>query len=392
MGTVRKKGRKFAVAVTVLNGGTGEAIGRRAGTARGVRKLAAVSATLGAQCAEYVAQGQFKASETAAQARPAAPATPPPGKAVRTAASPGDTSDVPVYKPSSAAPPPAAEAKSSRRGEGEEDEGVRKQADRGSLAGLFAVSVALGFSSRVATVSVTNADQGQSAPSDSKYDGGMFPEFTVRADLYPVTFFTRSFFRNLGLGVGYTRHLTISTKMPAKNQATGVDEQVPVSTSSQELLLDLKLRWAILSSATSPEVTFLAGFGLRDFNLGDNTVLPSLNYRFVRLGVEGSVPLWTPLAAVFVGFDARPLLGVGQESVDHLGVKSGGFGFAVRGGAQGRLSLGITYFLVAEFLRFTAEWKGLAEDTTNLGPLDRIVPTQGSDRFLRLWAGVGYAM
>lgn len=369
-GSVRAaKRRRYKVVVTVYNGGTGTAIGRRAATVRGKGKVARAGTAIGRGCLRLVAKGRF------AKAAPAPPPPPPPPTPVAKR----DTSDIPVFKPTR------------RKGTDDDDDDdgrvSKSAAAGGSRDSLVDLSVSMGMAFRRYVLEGTDP-----LIVPNKYEGGMYPEFTIRADIFPLTPFIRGIGGGLGIGVAYTRHLTISTK-PRDNADSTVD------TSSQELFLDLKWRWGILARPTSPWVTVVGGFGMRDFSLGQNKILTSFNYRFLRVGLDGGFPLWTPLAALTVGFDVRPLLGIGEEAVQAFGSKTGGLGFSGRVGLSGiyRLSTGgVTYFVNFEYLRFTAEFTGLA--AAEGGPYDnrdgfpdRQDASSGTDRFIRLWVGAGYS-
>ena len=216
----------------------------------------------------------------------------------------------------------------------------------------------------------------------------MYPEFTARLELYPLILaLERGFARNIGLGFSYSRHLSISTKLPSVNQE--------IDTSSWEMLIDARVRWTWWDRTTSPTLVLFSGLGLRNFDLGQNVVLTSFDYRFVRAGLDATVPLGTQLLALYAGFDARIVLGVGQEAVDAYGVRDGGFGWAARAGVCGRQplgSFGISYFLAFEYLTFASKFAGRSDARPDLNPIERADPTEGSDRFIRLWAGAGLAL
>ncbi|MCC6751568.1 MAG: hypothetical protein IT371_28205 [Deltaproteobacteria bacterium] len=434
-GSVGKRRRKFTVVVTVYDGSSGKALGRRAATVRGVSAVARAGSALGKNCAPLVARGSAGKAGVSAppdqgerqpppqpppaqpvarrpppQPAPAQPPTgsppvveadsPPPAQPPVAKASPSgeDTSDIPAYKPKRKKSKRRASAddegdedrdddrdrdKDKDSDEGDDDEGrvkVKKKRRRGKLAGLFDVSVALGLSTRNYELAGANPDQ------NSRYDGGMFPELTIRGELYPLVPFMDNFARNLGLGLTYARHISISTKLPSGDS--------DVSTSSQEFLMDLRVRWAFWDSVTSPALTAFVGFGMRDFSLGQNTVLTSFAYKFARFGVAALVPFGTPLIAGELGADARPIFSIGQEAVDAYGVRSGGFAWSVRAGASGRASLGLmtlSYFLTFEYLSFGSSFEGLdpAVSPPRRGYPDRTEPTSGSDRYIRLWVGAG---
>ncbi|MCA9671933.1 MAG: hypothetical protein KC503_40315 [Myxococcales bacterium] len=362
-GSVRRAGRSYVVTVTVYNALDGQAIGKRAARVRGARRLVRAGVALGRACLRLIGRGRIPSGAPAAAPKPPPPTPPPPA---------------PVARTPDPDPPPARVKKRRRNDDDDDDDGdgVRRSASRGSKAGLVSLGVSIGLSTRTYELAGANPAQ------NSKYDGGLFPEFRLLADLYPLVPFVKNFARNVGIGVSYARHITISTKLPANS-----DE---VDTSSQQFIVDLRVRWAFLKKPTSPVALIRAGFGLRDFNLGANTVLTSFNYQFLQFGLDGYVPLGTPLIALHAGFDVRPLLKIGKEAVDSYGSRVGGLGFAVRAGAYGTHRSGVFYFLTFEYLSFSAEFAGLDASQVRGQTPDRAEATTGSDRYIRLWAGGGY--
>jgi hypothetical protein len=380
-GRVARRGRRFTVTVSIFGGATGRLIGRRSARARGARRLTRVGANLGRSSWALVRRGRL-GSAPAAAAPPAQPepATPPPTpQTEETGFSSASTGQSP------AAQPPEGEV---RREEGErelddlfaEDEDLAPERPRRKMtAEIFNVSAALGMARRSYELAGANATQ------NSTYKPGFFAEFTLRGEIYPAAAFTKSFFSHLGIGVAYTRHLSISTKLEG-----GTDD---VSTKSEEMLLDALVRWPIFDSLTTPVILGSVGWGFRDFDLATNAVLPSFNYQFIRFGAGGILPLWTQLVAFEAGFDLRPLLKIGQEAINAYGEKEGGFAWSVRAGLSGRLDLGLIYFATFEYLSFSTDFTGLDPGTSiREGYPDRREATSGSDAFIRIWAGVGYAM
>ena len=364
-GTVRKKRRKFTVAVKIINGGTGETIGRRAATARGTRRLSRIAAQVGKRSLKLIRRGTFPKVAP----KPPPPPEPPPEPVTQ------DVSDIPKYKPDT----PLEE---------EEEEEEKDDGAKSSWAGFLDLSVAMGMSNRNATLAVVG-ELPDGAPGtafvDGGYEGGWFPEFTVRADIYPLVPFVDNFVRNIGIGVSFNHHISISTK-------TQDDTAPAVDTSSQELMFEAQLRVKLLSSHTSPVMKVFFGYGMRDFVLAPNMTLTSFNYRFLRAGLDGYIPLGTPLIGVSLGGDIRPLMGVGDEALTSFAERTGGMGFAVRGGLRGEHPLGIFYFVSMEYLTFSLEFQGYEVGSTG-GPTDcpdSYAPTSGSDTFLRFWVGGGY--
>jgi hypothetical protein len=336
--TRRKRGR-YTVTVSVVNGGTGVRLGRRAATVKGTRRLIRAGAAIGKLLLPMVQEAEHAAIKPVKRAAPR---------------------PAPVFKPR------PRKKKKKKKGM--------------SLKGLFDVSVSMGISKRNYKL------EGADPTLDRAYEGGVYPEFTLRLDLFPMAPFMDNFVRNIGLSVSYTRHLSVSTKMTTKQG------EVEVDTGSQELLLDLMVRWPIFKKATSPVILGHVGYGFRNFSLGENYILPSFKYNFVRIGLGGRVPLTTPLIALEAGFDVRPLISVGQDAVDAFGQKEGGFSWSVRGGLSGRTSLGLFYGATFEYLAFTTDFGGRYDITGNGPPLVRKDPTNGSDGFIRFWLTIGYGM
>lgn len=340
---VRRRRGKYTVVVSVVDGGTGQRLGRRAATVRGARRVARAGLAIGKQLLPMVQEARYAAPKPKKRPKPA-----------------------PVHRPRTRRPPKK-----------------QPEARKGKLDGLLDVSVTLGVALR--NFKLAGAD----ATLDRAYEGGAYPEFAVRLELFPIALLTDNFARNVGLGFSYSRHLSISTTMETKQG------QAEVDTSSWEMLLDLLVRWPILDRPTTPVVNLHVGWGMRNFVLGPNHILPTFKYNFLRFGLGGYVPLTTRLFAIIADFDLRPVLGMGQDAVNAFGAKESGFGWSIRAGLGGRLDLGLTYGLVFEYLRFSADFAGrydIPNDKQLESPVQRRDPTSGSDSFIRFWAYVGYAL
>lgn len=414
-GRVKRRRRRYTVVVTV-HSGTGKLLGRREASGRGARRLPRVGAALGRACRRLLRRARYRRRGRGAVARRrrrrrrrrSPPPEPQPPPAEQPAPDGGERGGDFGYEP----PPKAGAAQpSAPAGKGEPDEqlalaadldaegdagepAVKKQAKSPSkLEGVFDLGVAVGLSTR-------SYELNAARPQDQrKYDGGLFPEFTIRAAVYPAAFATRSFWRNLGVALSYTHHISISTKLPENpnNKTCGFGGDI--DSASQQLLVDAVLRWAFLDSwgETSPVLLGSAGFGLREFSLDRNNVLSTFSYKFMRFGAGLRFPLGTPLIALKAGFDLRPVFAVGQDAVDAFGAAQGGFGWAIRAGGYGEknLSFGrIFYFATFEYQSFSTDFAGLDPKTH---PAQSCTPqlnvaTQGSDRYIRLWLGAGYAI
>jgi hypothetical protein len=352
-GSVVRTSEHHELVVTVYSGRTAETLARHTFGTRAARHLGLVGRALGRRC--LATMSKYDQGDAA----PSLPERDPPAAAAT--GGPAEEKRVSIAK----RPVPA-----------------KKQPEAGQ-GSLFDLSIAFGLAKRDQVLQ----GAGDSPRPDKVYEG-TFGEFTLRAGVYPLTPFLKNMINGLGLGLTYSRHLGMGTTVEGADGET-------VDAASQELLLDLMWRWKILSRSTSPVVTLLAGWGLRDFDLGANEILTSFNYRFFRLGLDGSVPLGTPYAALTAGIDLRPLTQVGPEAVDCYGNRTGGIGFAVRAGASGtyRLPFGaLHYYSSFEFVRVSVEFAGLDPSQVRREERrDRDDPTAAEDRLMRFWIGAGYS-
>jgi hypothetical protein len=389
-GAVGKRGRRYTLTVSVFDGGTGDRIGRRAARVRGKRRLRKAGFAVGRKCSRLIAKGRRPARAVASAPPAAAEAEEPaaaPETAVAQANTPAEQDDdlFPSRGGDGARPKGTDDEDADDNDDDSSDDDnttVRKRAGSTKTAGLFSVGASLGMAKRSFSLVPKNTQ------GERTYDGGWFPEFAVAADFYPLVLATRGFLKNLGVGANFSRHVKISTQGGEGSQSDGQDV---ADTGSQQILLDLRLRIDFSDRAT---VLGFTGFGMRDFTLGENDVLTSVNYKFVRIGVGGVLPLGTPLLALHVGMEARPVLTLGQEVADHFGKREKAFGWTVMGGLGGSLSFGLTYFASFEYQSYMTGFEGLeaAEISPVTGTVDMGPASEGTDQYFRFWAGVGYAL
>lgn len=246
----------------------------------------------------------------------------------------------------------------------------------GGKRGLLEASLAIGMASR--TYELIDS-QGTKV---GKYKGAYYPEFVLGLQLYPLTLATRGWLSGLGLGLSYSRHLSISTE----EKATGNS----VDTSTQEIQANLRYRWLISNRLSGPQVYGLVGWGYHSFSLAENTILASFDYHYIHIGLGGRVPLGTPYLGISLEASVRPVLKVGQEAVNAYGERGGAFAFSVRPGLFGYVWK-LRYFIEFEFARYGMDFKGLPAGEALPGTIDLELASDGSDVFLRTWAGLAYA-
>lgn len=380
-GQVRRARGRYQLTIAVHDASTGDLVGQREARVRAARRLSGAGAQLGRSALRLIARTQAPLrSDKAVAARPP-PVSEPSGAQEREPSEEPPPRAPSVNASDAVAPPPMAEEEAeSSSGRAREDARVSAAAGTDDTLETFAVGAGLGFAIR--SYELATADE------TSSYDGGAYPEFVLDAAVYPLARVTSTFARHLGLGLAYSRHLSISTEDTSGSQAAS-----DVETSSQQFLVDARVRWFVLARAWSPVVFGAVGWGFRDFDLAANDVLTSFNYQFVRISADVAVPLGTPYISLEVGFDIRPLIGVGQDAVNAYGERTGGLAWAARVGAFGELPLGFFYFGRFEYLHFGMDFAGRTDlGADQVREVDRIVPSSGSDTFLRFWLGAGYAL
>lgn len=362
-GAVERSRGQHEVVVTLYSGRTAKELGQHAIRVRSARLLGVVGKALGRQCLTTMSgSGEPPPS-------PPAPAEAPPSAAQ---ASPADAN----------APAPPMDIDEALRKHPVSV--VRREAPRLERTDSI-VDVALGFG-------LTRRDHVLRSAEDStrpdKTAAGTYPEVNLRVDVYPLVPFVKGLLSGVGLGLTYAHNLGAAATV---EDAGGE----PVEAASQELLLDLKWRWRVVSRPWSPTLTALAGWGMRDLELGDNDLLTSLGYRFFRLGLDGAVPLGTSYASLVVGLDWRAVTRVGTEAVDSYGSRTGSGGFAVRIGGAGshRTRWGeLRYHCTFEYQSFSTDFAGLDIDQLRRDERrDRSDATVADDRLVRFWLGAGYA-
>ena len=349
-GKVQKRRRRLTLTVTMYDAASGRILAERRARGRRIRRLLRATRTLARRLVRRLRS-----------ARVPEPLPTPPQPATPSWVDGKDSENPLASRANVAVVTKSAEETSARGGPSWID-----------------LSAALGIASR--SYELSGSDPAQ----NSEYDGGVFPEFILGVKAFPLALWYDNALRNLGVGITYSRHLKVSTKLPP--------EDAKVDTSSQELLLDLRFRAVPFDLGEwSPRVAVFGGWGFRQFKLGANRVLSTFNYGFIRLGGSVAVPLSTPLIGISLGFDIRPLLSVGQEAIDTYGERKGGIGWSFAAGLSGEHPLGLFYFANVQLMGFSADFAGIAEATPTEETPVRAEPTSGSDRFVRFWLGAGYA-
>ena len=419
-GKVTKVGRKYQLKIVVKNGRNGRVIGTASHVVRGRRLLHRAGFSVSAESLALIERTTSAASASRRRskrrartrrtyeprvARPAPAASAPevqleeeasaevsdpmvyetqPGDPVVTESPPrrSDAVQPEVVEPTELQPAELEPAEIVERIE--EEAAPRSPLEATGKPQIFALAVGVGMARRDYRL------EGNSAAETSRYRGSVYPEVTVSGEIFPFAPWINNAMASFGIEGSFTHHLSISTELPNVGD---------VDTSTMELRGGLFYDFDLPGWGGRTQIRARAGLGSRSFDLGENNVLPSFDYKYLQIGAEAGIPLGSQYIGVMVGGDARPILAVGQEAVDAYGSPGSKFGWSVGAGLFGALDLAdrhqLRYFTRLELALFGADFKGLAADGIPSRSVqefpDRQEATSGTDQFVRLWAGIAYA-
>jgi hypothetical protein len=243
------------------------------------------------------------------------------------------------------------------------------------------VSLTFGLANRNLEIDCPGCENGEGTPIGAVvYRGGAYSEIGLTANFYPVRLGSaRGFVRNLGLRMNLARHLVVSSEPRGGGQE--------VSTSLLELGADVTLGVPLLDKERPPMLGFSVGYGLKDFVLGENAFVESLQYRFVRIGLTGSYPL----ADAFVPFltlGYRIVMGVG-DAEEFYGPDATSTGYDAMIGFRGTVASHFIYELGFEWTSFDLTFTHPDGYTCPAG--ECLAGNEGNDTYLRGKLSVGYA-
>jgi hypothetical protein len=284
---------KKKASLTVRNGADGSVLGDDSFAGPNPKKIAAaVGSTFWRQLGPAVRQGKPPAgAKTKAVIAEEAP--PPPEEA---------SDEAPA-----AAPPPAEERprkKSRRVAESEAAPAAAPEADvskpkakpaepeeGGSEGGLPALTVGIGASGMNRSLSWHQDQNNVLAP----YSLGAGPQAAVWLEAYPAAFATAGFASRIGIFGGFNQGFGVNST--ANNGAT------KLTTSFQDFLAGAKLRWPV--GIFAPYAS--AAYGAQSFKLTTNSgtapMIPSVAYKFIRLGIGSRADITERISAdLGVGF------------------------------------------------------------------------------------------
>ena len=206
------------------------------------------------------------------------------------------------------------------------------------------------------------------------YKGVPTPAGLIEAELYPLALAGGGPMRRLGLGLVLERVITMHTE---DNDAPGLE----IPTRRQRLEFDVRYRHQLGDRATRTAFTGRAGYGNHLFAIDDydpdrdgntNRKLPNVSYRYALLGAGVRVPIVRTLCATYV--DAAYLLVLDTGEIGKATSFGGGFvgGLDAELGLDIRPTRSLTLRIGGRYTRFFYDFdnSGRLADQNNDGKQD----------------------
>lgn len=278
-------------------------------------------------------------------------------------------------------PEPEPEPGPIGEGEGEGEEGEGEEPSTPRTDSFLDASLMLGLATRsldITCPNCTGADGGQI--SAVVYEGGAYSEFGLVANFYPLRLTsTQGFLRNLGLKVGFARHLIASSQ--PREDATAPE----VETSLFELGVDASIAFGLGDAPKPPLLGLALGWGMKDFLLGTNLYVESFQYRFFRFGALFSYPV-ADILVPFITAGYRLVSDMGPAQAFY-GPDGSASGLDLSLGVRGNFIPHIIYEAAFDLVSFSLSFSRAA----GVDPAG-LPGTDGSDAYYRGRFSIGYAL
>ncbi|MAQ16265.1 MAG: hypothetical protein CMN30_15925 [Sandaracinus sp.] len=214
------------------------------------------------------------------------------------------------------------------------------------------------------------------------YDLGLYPELSLRLESFPLGR-SASAARGIYAQVDLAFALALSSQELQADGTPGPE----IDTSAWRMLIQAGYQYPL--DDDSFRIGALLGFGIESFTIGDNSVLASTRYSFLRLGVVGDARLYEQLLRLRVDFGYRIVFGVGDiadpaADPNALGSEASGGAFDVGASLGGHLAMGLAYGLRFGFTRYSFDFSGDAGDPEAVG-------SSFTDKGINLSVQIGYA-
>lgn len=207
--------------------------------------------------------------------------------------------------------------------------------------------IGIGGRTRSASVNIiTTQPGGITREAVRQYQVGLFPELSARLELRP-------FKSDPGIVGGLYAQFDLAKSLGLESQD---EDGSIIETDAFRFMGQVGL---MLEAADGIEVGPLLGFGWDSFTLGENMVMPSADYGFMRIGVVGRIGVLDENLLYLqpeVGY--RLLLGVGDLGTAFGTEASGGFSWDLGVAAGGGLDIGLVYALRLALTQYNFSFTG----------------------------------
>ena len=214
-----------------------------------------------------------------------------------------------------------------------------------------------------------------------RYDLSMYPELSLRLESFPLGHST-------GALKGLYAQLDLAFALALSSQEVNADGSPGPEIDSGAWHMLLQAGYLYPLSDDAFRLGALIGFGIDSFSIGDNSVLASTRYTFLRLGAVADARLYQQLLRVRLDLGYRVVFGVGDiaDATDpnHLGTDASGGAFDVGASLGGQLDMGFAYAVRFGFTRYSFDFTGDAAS-------DDAVGAELTDKGVSLSVQVGYA-
>lgn len=209
-----------------------------------------------------------------------------------------------------------------------------------------------------------------------QYASSLVPGFAFDVEAFPLSRFVGGAAGGIGVGLFFEK-VFLSTEStitgPDGEQAT-----TELETSHSHLAPRLLYRYLFEGGA---ELGGHLGLGFLTFTIQDNPEYNGVDYTYLSLGLDGRVPLGSPLLAVELRGALLPWVGMGDTSVTELGADVSSSGWRLYGGIASQVE--------ALTVSVGVEYTGISSEITGEGRGGRI-GREATDRYVGARLMVGY--
>jgi len=266
-------------------------------------------------------------------------------------------------------------------GEGSEGDGGDDGEGPGeSLYPLIQVTGGLTFRNRNVTIDRVGPDGGPVLPVE--YDvPGLFPEFSLHIEARPLN-------GNGAIAAGLVTWLDFAVAFGLTSETAGDGQELDTSVFQVEGGVGYLYPVDIFQAGVNLAV------GHESFDLEENLILPSMDYTYLRIGLDGRMRLLDGLVEPRVFFGYRIVLGVNDELTDFFGSSTTANGIDVGVGVAGVIWEGLTYLVRFDYVRWSLSFDGIPEgdrDIEDPAMRTREVGEDGTDDGIRLTIQAGWS-